>query len=474
MSRRLRCLIVCLGGLAALIACVPASAAARSASELASHQATSPDSEQIGLKPAAGTPSFPASTPSVEQVRQLAQCGGIMYAVGRFSLVDSDGVTYRRRNVFAFQATAPFTLTSWNPDINGEVNSITFSNGNCHDAYLGGKFTKVGGVAAENIAEVTTSRLGKLVPAFAHTADSEVETLAAYQGHILAGGFFTTINGSYSDPYMASLNAQTGQDDHFLALGISGHVTYPGAKLNRTKVFNQQISHNGKLDLVEGDFTSAGGRRRHQVFMLNLASRPMATLTRWTSARFDGGRGYPPHGYYYNCGGTEPFYVRGASWSPDDRTIYFATTGYRPWNFKTGYPLRGLCDAAVAFSANPADPRLKWVNYTGCNSLYSVTAVRDAVFFAGHELYARNPDGCKSIGPGALSDPGLEGLNPVNGKALTNSSGAALYYRGRGIGADDMLVNKAGLWIASDNLDGTQMCEGVQGLAGICFLPAVS
>ena len=34
-----------------------------------------------------------------------------------------------------------------------------------------------------------------------------------------------------------------------------------------------------------------------------------------------------------------------------------------------------------------------------------------------------------------------------------------------------MLVTSAGLWIASDNLDGSQMCGGVQGLAGICFLP---
>jgi len=34
-----------------------------------------------------------------------------------------------------------------------------------------------------------------------------------------------------------------------------------------------------------------------------------------------------------------------------------------------------------------------------------------------------------------------------------------------------MLLAGAGLWIASDNLDGSATCGGVTGLAGICFLP---
>ena len=34
-----------------------------------------------------------------------------------------------------------------------------------------------------------------------------------------------------------------------------------------------------------------------------------------------------------------------------------------------------------------------------------------------------------------------------------------------------MLVTSAGLWIASDNPSGSQMCGGAQNLSGICFLP---
>ena len=66
----------------------------------------------------------------------------------------------------------------------------------------------------------------------------------------------------------------------------------------------------------------------------------------------------------------------------------------------------------------------------------------------------------------------MEGLNPSNGALFVNSCGSAGYYsRARGLGADDMLSTRAGLWIASDNLDGSDTCGGVPGHAGICFLP---
>jgi hypothetical protein len=37
-----------------------------------------------------------------------------------------------------------------------------------------------------------------------------------------------------------------------------------------------------------------------------------------------------------------------------------------------------------------------------------------------------------------------------------------------------MLITSAGLWIASDNFDGSNQCGGLSGFAGICFLPYVS
>ena len=105
--------------------------------------------------PAVGTPQL-APAGGVEQVRQLVECGGTIYAVGTFSAITWRGKTYSRHNVFSFSAAAPYRITPWNPDANGEVNSIALTP-NCSYAWLGGDFTKVAGTYAGNIAKVSTS-----------------------------------------------------------------------------------------------------------------------------------------------------------------------------------------------------------------------------------------------------------------------------------------------------------------------------
>jgi hypothetical protein len=62
----------------------------------------------------------------------------------------------------------------------------------------------------------------------------------------------------------------------------------------------------------------------------------------------------------------------------------------------------------------------------------------------------------------------MEGLSPSTGLVTSNPP---VYTRARGLGADDMLITSAGLWIASDNMDNASQCDGVFGHAGICFLP---
>jgi hypothetical protein len=416
-------------------------------SALPAQAATGP----VSSTPAVGTPQL-ATTGTTEQVRQLAQCGGTMYAVGSFTSIKRYSTTYTRNNAFSFGAASPFKVTSWDPNVNGVVNAIAFS-ADCSQAYLGGVFSSVNGTAVKNIAEVSTST-GAVNTAFAHSAAGQVETLLRVGSHVLAGGYFTSINGSSANPYFTSLNTTTGRDDGFLHLSISGNYQFPGVSSNGTRVYNQQLSNGGTLDLVEGDFTSVGGQPRQQIFMLNV-SGSTATVTPWTSAEFNG-----------PCATVEPFYLQAAAWSPDDATIYIATTGYHPYNLPTGsYPRTGLCDAAAAFPATQASVSHLWVNYTGCDSLYSTAADASTAYFGGHERWANNPNGCDFAGPGAVAAPGMVGLRPSTGAITFNPT------RDRGLGADDMLVTGAGLWIASDDFDGSSRCGGVYGYAGICFLP---
>ena len=443
-----------------------------------------PPAGVVSATPASETPQLNA-TGSTEQIRQLVQCGGTMYAVGSFTSIKRESTTYTRDNIVSFSATSPYKLTSLAADVVGNegttsgnsdaINSIAFNGSNCADAYIGGDFTSVNGTSVKNIAEIDTTT-GNVVSTFRSSASAPVQTLLGVNGHILAGGGFKTINGSSADPYMASLNPVTGKDDGFVHLSISGNYQFPGVSSNGTKVFNQQLSHGGTLDLVEGDFTSVGGQARQQIFMLNVAGSS-ATVTGWTSPQWDGSQGEQlpggTSGYPYECATVEPFYIQAAAWSPDDSTVYIGTTGYHPNGWPTGQtPRTGLCDAAAAFPATQGTVTAEWINYLGCDSLYSAAADANSAYFGGHERFSDNPNDCDALGSPGYNAPGMEGLSPSDGHTYLNSAGTAGYYsRARGLGADDMLVTSAGLWIASDNLNGSTSCGGVGGHAGICLLP---
>ena len=467
-----------LGVRSALIAAGAASALCLTAAPASA--ATGP----VSPKPVAGTPTLVA-TATTETIRQIADCGGFMYAVGEFTKISgwngSSTQTVTRNRVFKFSDAAPFKVSSWDPNVNGTVNTIALS-GDCSKAYIGGQFTTVGGAAAKNFAAINTST-GALVPGVNDNAGGQVETILAVGNHLLVGGFFKGINGSSANPYYTSLDPATGKDDGFLHLNISGHYVFTGVKRNATEVYNQQLSHGGSLVLVEGDFTSVGGQQRRQIFMINVAGSS-ATLTGWTSPQFDGSdpnATLNPNDKYFNCGDSHPFYIRGAAWSADDQTVYTAETGVKPilWNGQGAIP-GGLCDAAAAFPATQTRVFSDWIAYDGCDSLYSAVADSSAVYVGGHNRWFNNQNDCNKEGPGAIPDPGLAGLYPTGstagtpGTLILNKAGTAgLYKRSRGHGADDMLITSAGLWVASDNFagGGTTSCGGQTGFAGLCFLP---
>jgi hypothetical protein len=441
--------VAVLGALAVSVAGYSAPASASPAS--APQQPQPPGA--VSPTPVAGTPELQPATSGKDQIRQLVQCGSMMYAVGSFTTIVQGSTTYTRNGVFSFSATAPYTVSGLKVDVNGEVNSIAFTkHRGCADAYIGGSFTSVHGTTADNIAEVSTST-GAVVTGFGRDANGTVETLLGYGEHLLAGGFFTRVNG-YGRDYYASLSPATGVDDGFIKLRVSGHVTG-----NPAEIYNQQLSNGGNLLLVEGNFTSVGGQPRQQIFMANLSGSE-ATVTGWTSPEFS-----------QDCVANEAFYVRSAAWSPSNSTVYIATTGYHPLNWASGtFPLYGLCDAAAAFPATQTSVSDLWINYTGCDSYFSVAADDGAVYVAGHPRWSQNQNGCNNAGPGAIADPGLQGLDPGTGGLELRPGSTPVYSMSRA-NADDMLITSAGLWIASSNRYGSQYCGQLPGHSGICLLP---
>lgn len=403
---------------------------------------------RVRTVPAAYTPWLLPS-PVDQRVQKLALCNGVMYAVGNITAVGQGSHTYTRRNAFGFNATTG-AVTSWHPYVNGMVHAIAMSR-DCSTAYLGGTFTKVNATAATDLVAVDT-RTGVVRKGFAHDAAGTVQTLQFSHGQVIAGGRFLTING-VTRPHLASLNPTTGAVTSYVNLSISG--AYPDTG---TEVYNSQTSHAGNRMLIEGVFTSIGGKARQQVAILDLGARS-ATLDRWYSKEF-------------NRACYRTFYVRAAAWSPRDAAVYVATTGYRPVSGPGSVPTdprSGLCDAAAAFPSVGSLVTHKWINYTGCDSYYAVVADAHAVYVAGHERWADNRFGCDAAGRGAVARPGLGSLNADTGRATAWDP-----TRARGHGADDMLLTARGLWVASDTwINGkAQQCGGQPRHGGICFLPS--
>jgi len=432
------------------------------------------------------TPSLATSGTdgSVERIRKIEQCGSTMYAVGLFSSIKRYTATYARNNAFSFNASTG-VMTNWAPNVNGQVNSIVLS-ADCSTAYLGGTFTSINGTAAKNIAAVSTTT-GVVVTAFARTAGGKVNTLARSGTHLLVGGNFTSINGS-TKKYLVSLNLTTGKDDGYVNLALTGNYVYTqddGRQSggNSTNVYNFAPSPDGRRLLAMGVFTSVGGQARRQIVMLDLGATSV-TVNPWYSQDFD-----------LNCHAVEPFYLQDATWSPDTSKVYVATTGYKAATgvgFNTSgprgdltAPFTNICDAAAAYPSGPAVQRHNWINWTGCDSLYSVAADNSAVYTGGHQRWADSPVQCDGNGNGTKVDsPGMSGLTPTTGNSILDGLGPApdgdlvnRYSKGRGLGATDMLITSAGLWIASDNAQNVDACGKTstgaiaRGHQGLCFLP---
>lgn len=424
----------------------------------------------VSPKPVSWTPRIATSGTdgSVEQIRQLTPCvtssGTTMYAAGRFTSVAQGSMTYQRSNVMSFDAGTG-AMTAFAPNVNGQVNTIALSP-DCGTAYLGGTFTSINGTTVKNIAAVNVNT-GVVLTTFGSSA-AQVNNIQPVNGHLFVGSY-GSVNGSVAaDSYVTSVSPTTGKDDHYLQLNISGHYDFPGAYSNATRGYNFQVSHHGTKVLVEGDFKLVGGQPRQQVFMLDLGVT--ATVDGWTSDEFN-----------TNCNPNETFYLQDAAWSADDSSVYVATTGYKPYGTDPGnlVPRTGLCDAAAAFPAQNTTVVHNWIEYTGCDSYYSIAADQYSVYVGGHERWANNPHQCDNNTDGsAVTDAGMAGLNPSTGSAYTTVPGGltGYYTRGRGLGADDMIIIPtgkpgSGLWIASDNAQNTSTCGGVKNLTGLCHLP---
>ena len=383
----------------------------------------------LGLVPASAGTRHPGVvsanpvdwTPHVRdgEVRAITVVGQTVVVGGDFTWVSqADGVEYDRWFLFAFDLPTGRIRAPFVPDLDGPVYAL--APGPNGTVFAGGAFRTVNGVPQRGLTRLRLSD-GAAVPGFRAPIDQgDVRALATSGPWLYAGGAFTRVGGVRRTG-IARLSTGTGAVDS----GFDAQLAAP--ELSRVRVEDLTVSPNGSRVVAIGALTSAAGRGRTQLVMLDTAASPARVADWYTDA------------YATRCRPEFETYLRGVDFSPDGSYFVVVTTGRMTG---PGY----LCDTAARFeTAGTGRHWPTWVNHTGGDSLYSVAVTGSAVYVGGHQRWLDNPEGDESAGPGAVVRPGIGAINPATGRALPWNP-----TRSRGVGARALLATPAGLFVGSD------------------------
>ena len=326
--------------------------------------------------------------------------------------------------------------TTFAPTLNGTVNAV-IAGPTVNTVYVGGAFNTVNGVPERGIVLLNLSD-GSIVSGFASSVtDGQVFSMRLSGGHLYLVGSFTMIGGA-SHGGVGTINPTTGALDPFVTTQLTGHHNYNGTGASGPVGGHAiDISPDGTLAVVIGNFKNANGVLHDQIVLLTLTGTSAIIDPNWNTSAFTA-----------SCL-TSKFdsYVEDVAFSPDGSYFVIADTGSNSGTLNTDGS-RSLCDAASRWSTTDTgtDVAPTWVDYTGNDSFWSVAVTGTAIYAGGHPRWINNPGGSNNVGPGAIPRPGLVALDPVNGLPLAWNPGR----NPRGVGAFALLATAQGLYVGSD------------------------
>ncbi|WP_329242328.1 hypothetical protein OG417_43880 [Actinoallomurus sp. NBC_01490] len=391
-----------------------ATAAVTAGAAVPAAQADIAQSAVVSQNPVNTTPNVTDGT-----VRAIAVVGSKVVVAGNFDHVKNAGssTTIARHNIFAFDAKTGKVDTKFVPKVDGTVYAL--QPGASSTVYVGGSFTNTNGVGLGSLTRLSVTT-GKAVSGFnARIGHGLVFTMVRRGSHVYIGGEFTKVGGKAHAP-LARVDATTGKDT-----GLNLSVTTP--RSGALKVYRLAVDPADKHLVIDGTFTQVAGKRRYQIAMINTSGTP--TLSSWATER-----------YATPCSSSFDTYMRGIDFAPDGSYFVVVTTG-------APHGTTQLCDSAARWETNKtgAGQNPTWVNWTGGDTLLSVSVTGKAVYVGGHQRWMDNPQGHDSAGPGAVSRPGIAALNPSGGKALSWNP-----TRTRGHGVETLVATSSGLYVGSD------------------------
>ncbi|MGY0002518.1 malectin domain-containing carbohydrate-binding protein [Micromonospora sp. I033] len=365
-------------------------------------------------------------------VTAIHDAGTKIIVAGSFTRVQNRGsdVDITRNYLLAFDKATGTVDTAFAPTVDNEVYAVV-AGPTAGTVFVAGRFNTVNGVTRRKVALLNVAT-GAVVTSFAGPAfNGLVNDVALVGGRLLVGGIFTTAGNPNPRGGLASLNASTGAVDGYLTTTLTEHHNYDGVSGANAGVGAEKlaVSPDGTKLVVIGNFKKADGVLHDQIVKLDLGATT-ATVADWNTSR------YTPRCAWWAFDS----YMRDLAFAPDGSYFVVVTTGA---------PNGGtLCDAAARWEADAtgADLQPTWVDYTGGDTYLSVGISEQAVYVGGHFRWLNNSFGGDSAQAGAVGRASIAALDPRTGLPLSWNPGR----HPRGIGASELLVTPAGLWVGSD------------------------
>jgi hypothetical protein len=197
--------------------------------------------------------------------------GNTVYAGGSFSSAQPAGAaagvsTVRRWNLLAYNLATGQLISSFAPQLNGQVRALAASPDGAR-LYAGGDFSMVGSTSRPRIAAFSTST-GALVSTFAPRPNGPVWAIAATENTVYFGGSFTAV-GSSTRQKAAAVAPSSGALSAWAPVAGGGRVTSIVVSPDRTRV------------VLGGSFTTMNGSDRPGYGMAAIAANNGRTNLPW-------------------------------------------------------------------------------------------------------------------------------------------------------------------------------------------------
>jgi PKD repeat protein len=256
-----------------------------------------------------------AITPQVDdgEVWTVAQVGNLLVMGGTFTSIGGTP----RASLAAINKSTGALSTTFAPSTNGQVYSV-LPGPNDHTVYVGGDFTQVNGQPEQFLTMLDTVT-GAIVPTFNPPAFDfgMIRDMAKSGNRLYVGGFFSKVGG-VDHAGIATLNVTSGALDPFMNVQFAGHHNDSGSGAQGwVGPWSIDVSPDGSRLVIAGNFKTADGLPRDQVVLIDLDGGSATVDPNWSTTR------YNPYCFNWAFDG----YVRGVTFSPDGSFFVVTATG---------------------------------------------------------------------------------------------------------------------------------------------------